>query len=120
MADLVRGQIAYPEKRMPANLLWGDASDVAVYIAKCSAVPHCGVTASSRAACDDHRRRHATSAPPTARVASSSPTARAVTLKAAGTTGTIGPNLDALKPSESRVALQVTNGGAGCRPSRAS
>ena len=31
---------------MPANLVEGqDADDVAVYIAKCSANPHCGVTA---------------------------------------------------------------------------
>jgi mono/diheme cytochrome c family protein len=33
------------------------------------------------------------------------------TLKAAGATGTKGPNLDQLKPSESRVAHQVTVGG---------
>ena len=36
--DVVRGQIAYAIPPMPANLLRGqDASDVAVYIAKCSA-----------------------------------------------------------------------------------
>ena len=33
------------------------------------------------------------------------------TLKAAGATGTVGPNLDAAKPSESKVETQVTNGG---------
>jgi sulfite dehydrogenase len=33
------------------------------------------------------------------------------TLKDAGATGTVGPNLDQLKPSEARVAKQVTNGG---------
>ena len=33
------------------------------------------------------------------------------TLKAAGATGTIGPNLDQLKPTEARVVKQVTNGG---------
>jgi cytochrome c6 len=34
------------------------------------------------------------------------------TLKAAGATGTVGPNLDNLKPDEARVVRQVTNGGA--------
>jgi mono/diheme cytochrome c family protein len=34
------------------------------------------------------------------------------TLKAAGATGTVGPNLDQLKPSFARVERQVTNGGA--------
>jgi outer membrane protein assembly factor BamB len=35
------------------------------------------------------------------------------TLAAAGATGTVGPNLDQLKPSESTVERQVTNGGGG-------
>jgi mono/diheme cytochrome c family protein len=34
------------------------------------------------------------------------------TLKAAGATGTVGPNLDQLKPAYARIVLQVTNGGA--------
>ncbi len=33
------------------------------------------------------------------------------TLKDAGTTGTVGPNLDTLKPDEATVERQVTNGG---------
>ncbi len=33
------------------------------------------------------------------------------TLKDAGTTGTVGPNLDDLKPDEATVQRQVTNGG---------
>jgi cytochrome c5 len=33
------------------------------------------------------------------------------TLKAAGSTGTVGPNLDQLKPPYARIVLQVTNGG---------
>ena len=35
------------------------------------------------------------------------------TLAAAHSTGTIGPNLDALKPDYRAVTAQVTNGGAG-------
>jgi cytochrome c6 len=34
------------------------------------------------------------------------------TLAAAGSTGQVGPNLDQLRPSASRIALQITNGGA--------
>jgi mono/diheme cytochrome c family protein len=35
------------------------------------------------------------------------------TLKAANATGTVGPNLDSLKPSDAVVVKQVTNGGGG-------
>jgi cytochrome c553 len=35
------------------------------------------------------------------------------TLADAGSTGTIGPNLDAVKPSDGKVVSQVTNGGGG-------
>ena len=35
------------------------------------------------------------------------------TLAAAGSTGTVGPNLDQLKPSDALVVNQVTNGGGG-------
>ncbi|HZQ80751.1 MAG TPA: c-type cytochrome [Gaiellaceae bacterium] len=35
------------------------------------------------------------------------------TLKDAGTTGTVGPDLDQLKPDEATVQHQVTNGGGG-------
>jgi mono/diheme cytochrome c family protein len=34
------------------------------------------------------------------------------TFSAAGSSGTVGPNLDQLKPDAARVATQVTNGGA--------
>ncbi len=34
------------------------------------------------------------------------------TLSDAGTTGTVGPDLDELAPDEARVSSQVTNGGA--------
>jgi mono/diheme cytochrome c family protein len=38
------------------------------------------------------------------------------TLSDAGTTGTVGPNLDDLAPSEAKVATQVTNGGGAMPP----
>ena len=115
--DVVRGQIAYadPQGPMKPNIVTGaDANSVAVYVAQCSANPSCGVTA-------------ATAAPPapsgggtTTTAAPASPgkaifeqnCATCHTLKDAGATGAVGPNLDGLKPSEARVQKQVTNGGA--------
>jgi mono/diheme cytochrome c family protein len=55
IADVVRGQIAYPDTNpgtgspgMTANLLHGQqARDVAVYVAQCSANSSCGVTAAT-------------------------------------------------------------------------
>jgi mono/diheme cytochrome c family protein len=120
MADIVRGQIAYadPEGPMTPNLVRGsDADSVALYIAKCAGNPNCGVTA-------------ATNAPPAAQgggggQAAPAPDGKALftancaschTLKAAGATGTVGPNLDGLKPAEAVVERQVTNGGAVMPP----
>jgi cbb3-type cytochrome c oxidase subunit III len=111
--DLIRGQIAYPEAPMPANLLNGqDANDVATYIAKCAAVPQCGVTAEKPAPATTSTGGTTTSAAPDGKAVFTSNCASCHTLKDAGTTGTVGPNLDQLKPSEARVEKQVRNGGA--------
>jgi mono/diheme cytochrome c family protein len=114
MVDLVRGQIAYPEKPMPADLLTGqDASDVAVYIAKCAGNPHCGVTASRPAPATTTGGATTTSAAaPDGKALFVANCASCHTLKDAGTKGTVGPNLDQLKPPEAIVARQVKNGGA--------
>jgi mono/diheme cytochrome c family protein len=119
MADLVRGQIAYPEKPMPANLVEGtEADSVALYVAKCSANPNCGVTAASAAP------PPATTTGPTTAPSGGGATAEGKkvftsagcsgchTLKDAGATGNVGPNLDTLKPSKAKVAHQVEFGGA--------
>ena len=123
MADVVRGQIAYadPEGPMPPNLVRGaDADAVSLYIAKCAGNPTCGVTA-------------ATNAPPSGSPAAggggggktAAPDGKQIfttncaschTLKAAGASGAVGPNLDALKPAEPRVEHQVMVGG-GAMPS---
>jgi mono/diheme cytochrome c family protein len=113
--DVVRGQIAYPEQPMPANLARGkDADDLAAYIAKCAGNANCGVTASRSAP-------PAAAAGGTTTTASAAPDGKAIfasagcgschTLKAAGSKGTIGPNLDALKPPKAVVAHQVEVGG---------
>ena len=115
MEDLVRGQIAYPEAPMPANLYRGqDANDVAIYIAKCSGNPSCGVTAEKPPAATTSTQATTTqaAAPNGKGIFASAGCGSCHTLKDAGTKGTIGPNLDQLKPSEPRVEKQVTNGGA--------
>ena len=121
MADIVRGQIAYPEKPMPANLYTGqDAKDVAIYIARCAGNANCGVTAeSSKPAAGGGGGGAATTT--TSAGPSSKPDGKAIfasagcagchTLKAAGATGTVGPNLDQLQPPESIVQHQVEVGG---------
>ena len=117
--DLIRGQIAYPEAPMPANLVKGqDANDVATYVAKCAAVPSCGVTAEKPAATTT---TSTTTTAPSGGGSSANAEGKSIftancaschTLADAGTHGTVGPNLDQLKPSEPTVEKQVTNGGA--------
>lgn len=109
---------------MPPNLVQGqDARDVATYIAKCAANPSCGVTASNEAPAGSTTTT--TAAPSGGGGASSGGSAVAAgkkvfasagctschTLKDAGSTGTIGPDLDQLKPSEPTVQHQVEVGG---------
>ena len=114
MTDIVRGQIAYPEEPMPANLYRGqDARDIALYVAKCAGNPNCGVTAEQRGAATT-----TTAAPgkPAAKpngkdVFASAGCGGCHTLKDAGTSGNVGPNLDQLKPAKDVVAHQVEVGG---------
>jgi mono/diheme cytochrome c family protein len=116
--DVVRGQIAYAEPPMPQNLYTGqDAADVATYVAKCAAVPNCGVTASKPAPPSSTTTTPTTTgggaaAPAGKQVFETAGCASCHTLKDAGATGNVGPNLDQLKPSEAAVQKQVTNGGA--------
>ena len=85
---------------MPANLVKGqDAVDVAAYVASVA-----GTGSSS------------SSSPSTlgtnGKAIFQAECAGCHTLAAAGTSGTVGPNLDQLKPAQALVVHQVTNGGA--------
>jgi mono/diheme cytochrome c family protein len=120
MADIVRGQIAYadPEGPMTPNLVRGsDADSVALYIAKCAGNPNCGVTAATNAPPPAQGGGGGQAAPaPDGKALFTANCASCHTLKAAGATGTVGPNLDGLKPPEAVVERQVTNGGAVMPP----
>ena len=117
MADIVRGQIAYadPEGAMPPNLVTGkDADSVALYIAKCAGNANCGVTAATDAppaGGTDTTASGGASKPDGKQIFASAGCGGCHTLKDAGTSGNVGPNLDQLKPSESRVMHQVEVGG---------
>jgi len=106
---------------MPANLAEGqDADDISVYIAKCTGNAHCGVTAARASAAPSGGTTT------TAQGGGAKPNGKAIfasagcgschTLKAAASTGNVGPNLDSLKPSEPTVEKQVRNGGGGMPP----
>jgi mono/diheme cytochrome c family protein len=115
MADIVRGQIAYadPEGPMTPNLVTGaDANSVSLYVAKCAGNPNCGVTAATNAPPAGTGGGTKAAAPDGKQIFTSAGCVSCHTLKAAGATGTVGPNLDALKPTEAKVEHQVTVGGA--------
>jgi mono/diheme cytochrome c family protein len=117
MADVVRGQIAYadPEGPMTPNLVRGaDANSVSLYVAKCAGNPSCGVTAATNAppaASGGGGGGTKAAAPDGKQIFTSAGCAGCHTLKAAGASGNVGPNLDTAKPTEAKVEHQVTVGG---------
>jgi cbb3-type cytochrome c oxidase subunit III len=95
--NVVLDQIRQPYPPMPKNLVTGqDAQDVAAYVAAKAGVP--GAAAAPPAGNDG-------------KSIFSANCASCHTLKAAAASGTIGPNLDDLKPSEPIVKHQVEVGG---------
>ena len=94
--QVVRQQVALAGGKMPANLVRGaDADAVAAYVAAVAGVPGQG------------------GGPPTSgKDIFAANCGSCHTLKDAGTSGTVGPNLDDLMPSLATVQRQVTNGGA--------
>jgi cbb3-type cytochrome c oxidase subunit III len=92
--QVVRDQIELASGKMPKNLVTGeDADSVAAYVAAVAGKPVANKQSTNgkdifNANCGSCH-----------------------TLKDAGTSGTVGPNLDQLKPNEARVERQVINGG---------
>ena len=111
--DVVRGQIAYPvvtpptgEPGMPANIVTGDDADaVATYVAAVAGLPVKGGGGGGRI--------EATSGE---EIFAAAGCGSCHALAAAGTDGTIGPNLDQAGPDHALVVDRVTNG-KGAMPS---
>jgi len=113
--DVVRGQIAYASPPMPRGLVSGAQADaVASYVAQVAGQPVQG--SGVQAAPLPGQSTTTTSTTP----AAGAPPGKAIfaancvschILADAGATGTVGPNLDTLRPSDARVVKQVTNGG---------
>ena len=105
--QVVADQIKFAAQRdegvnMPANLVKGEAvDDVAAYVASVA-----GTKASLAAASTG------TTKSTNGKTIFTSNCASCHTLAAAGTNGTVGPNLDQVAPPFARVKQQVTNGGA--------
>jgi len=88
-----------PQTTMPANLVQGqDAIDVAAYVASVAGVG--GFSAAPGNVGTNGQAIFKANC------------ASCHTLAAAGSTGTVGPNLDQLKPAMAVVVRQVTNGGS--------
>jgi mono/diheme cytochrome c family protein len=102
---VIREQIKYAVPPMPRNLVEGvDADAVAEYVANVAANPEAKVALPAGAGGNDPK------------VLFESNCGSCHTLADAGTTGTIGPNLDQLKPAEPAAKEQITNGGGGMPP----
>jgi cbb3-type cytochrome c oxidase subunit III len=98
--NVVLDQIRIASAPMPKNLVTGqDAQDVAAYVASTAGLG--GTSSSSPAQLGTNGK-----------AIFSAECSSCHTLKAASATGTVGPNLDQLKPPLATVQRQVTNGGA--------
>jgi cbb3-type cytochrome c oxidase subunit III len=97
--NVVLDQIRQPSAPMPKNLVTGqDAQDVAAYVAAVAGTSGGGGSSPQQLGNDGKKIFE-------------SQCASCHTLKAASATGTIGPNLDQLKPAQPVVEHQVEVGG---------
>jgi len=130
--QVVRGQIAYPISHtstgapgMPKNLVKGqDADDIASYVGSVAGVGNPNAPAPTPTTPATTTPATTTTTPATGgggaagdatagkAVFTSAGCASCHTLADAGSTGTVGPNLDSKKPSAALVTERVTNGKA--------
>jgi cytochrome c6 len=111
---LVLDQIRIAAPPMPPNIVKGqDAADVAAYVASVAGKPPSGpaVAAGGTSATGGAGTAGGGGGSDGKSIFSAN-CSSCHTLAAAGATGTVGPNLDQLKPPEKLVAKQVANGGA--------
>ena len=116
--QVVRGQMAYAVTTpstgapgMPRNIFTGqDADDVATYVASVAGVDASGQIINPA---NPPKPSQPGGASDGKTVFATAGCTGCHTLKAAGSTGTVGPNLDEAKPSKELVIDRVTNGQGG-------
>ena len=102
IAEVVRGQIAYPVAPMPEDLLNdADADAVALYVSLVAGNPDASIGGGPSAGGDDPKSMFTSNC------------GSCHTLEKAGTSGTVGPNLDEAQPTFEKAVRQITNGGGG-------
>jgi len=102
--NVVLLQIRQPSPPMPASLVKGqDAQDVAAYVAAVAGTGSANAKPPSQTGTDG-------------KAIFQGNCSSCHTLKAAGATGTVGPNLDQLKPAQAIVQHQVEVGGGPMPP----
>jgi cbb3-type cytochrome c oxidase subunit III len=102
IAEVVRGQIDYPVPPMPEDLLNdADADAVALYVSLVAANPDASIGGGPGAGGDDPRSLFTSNC------------GSCHVLEKAGTSGTVGPNLDEAQPTFQEAVRQITNGGGG-------
>lgn len=102
--EVVRQQIDYPVPPMPEDLLSGaDADAVALYVSLVAANPKAKIqtTGGGGGGGNDPKSLFTTNC------------GSCHTFADAGTSGTVGPNLDQTKPTFQRASTQIKNGGGG-------
>ena len=100
--EVVRHQIEFAAEPMPRNLVKGaDADAVAAYVATVAANPEAEVALPPGAGGNDPK------------LLFQSNCGSCHVLAAADTKGTVGPNLDQLKPDRQAAMRQIENGGGG-------
>jgi mono/diheme cytochrome c family protein len=103
--EVVRHQIDFPAPPMPEDLVEGaDADAVAAYVATVVTDPKAKVALPAGAGGNDPK------------LLFESNCGSCHVLGDAGTSGTIGPNLDQSKPGLQKAITQITNGGGGMPP----
>ena len=123
--SVVRGQIAYPVEEpvsgqpgMPANIYEGEQADaVAAYVAAVAGLPVVGgsETGGGTTTGEDGGSGSGGGEDEGEAVFAANGCGSCHTMEAAGTSGSIGPNLDETKPSHDLVVDRVTNG-SGAMP----
>jgi cbb3-type cytochrome c oxidase subunit III len=102
IAEVVRGQIDYPVPPMPEDLLNdADADAVALYVSIVAANPDASIGGGPGAGGDDPQSLFTSNC------------GSCHVLEKAGTSGTVGPNLDEAGPSFEDAVRQIRNGGGG-------